>query len=118
MKSRESFEDVYPVLWEARYSAKNVIPAKAVEECPDGKDLRPPCTEEILLVGQVVKWGLDILSKKNKLPSARLEFFIPFASREKIGAQSPYGCTEYRREKLCSKNTNRLGFSRIPSRAV
>ena len=94
MKILESFEDVYPVLWEARYSAKNVIPAKAVEECPDGKDLRPPRTEESLLVGQVVKWGLYIQSKKNELPCARLEFFIPFASREEIGAQSPYGCTK------------------------
>ena len=66
MKSRESFEDVYPALWETRYNAKNVIPAKAVEECPEGKDLRPPCTEESLLISQVVKWSLGIQSKKKK----------------------------------------------------
>lgn len=94
MKSRESFEDVYPVLWETRYSAKNVIPAKAVEECPEGKDLRPFRTEERLLIDQVVKWGMGLQSKKNKLPCARLECFIPFTSRKKIGAQSPYMCTE------------------------
>ena len=65
MKSRESFEEVYPALWEIRYSARNVIPAKAVEECPEGKDLRPPCTEESALVGQLVNWNRVIRLRRN-----------------------------------------------------
>jgi len=63
MKSRESFEEVYPVLWEIRYSAKNVMPAKAVEECPEGKDFRPPRTEESELVGRLVNWSRVIRSR-------------------------------------------------------
>ena len=89
MKSRDSFEEVYPALWEIRYSAKNVMPAKAVEECPEGKDLRPPCTEESALVGQGGQPESGYQIKKNKLPCAHLEFVIPFASCEKIGTQSP-----------------------------
>ena len=33
------------------------MPAKAVEECPEGKDLRPPSTAESLLAG---KWSTGL----------------------------------------------------------
>jgi len=72
MKTRESFEEVYPALWEIRYRAKNVIPAKAVEECPEGKDLRPPRTEESALVSQLISKSRAIQMEKSKLPCANL----------------------------------------------
>lgn len=79
MKSRESFEEVYLALWEIRYSVRNVIPAKAVEECPEGKDLRPPCTEESELMRRVVN-GCRVMQIKDVLPCTLLDFVIPFAS--------------------------------------
>src|SRR5712691_386448 len=66
------------------------MPAKAVDECPEGKDLRPPSTNESLLAGQAINGGRVVQTRKNGLPCARLELFIPFAPRQKNLAHSPY----------------------------
>ena len=48
------------------------MPAKAVDECPEGKDLRPPSTDESLLVGRAVNRSRVVQTRKNGLPCARL----------------------------------------------
>ena len=44
------------------------MPAKAVEECPEGKDLRPPSTEESLLVGRAINASRFAQTRENELP--------------------------------------------------
>jgi len=56
------------------------MPAKAVEACPEGNDLRPPSTEESLLAGQAINGSRVMQIWRDELPCARLYLFIPFAS--------------------------------------
>ena len=117
MNSRESFEEVCLALWEIRYSAKNVMPAKAVEECPEGKDLRPPCTEESALVGQLVNGSRVIGLRRISYPAHALSFLSHLHRARKSGRNLPKGGLSHGQEKWCGENTNRLGSSRILSQA-
>lgn len=114
-KSRESFEEVYPALWESRYSAKNVMPAKAVEECPEGKDLRPPRTEESELVGRLINSSRVVGSRGMSYPVHALSLLSHLHRARKSGRNLPEGGLSRGRQEWCSENTNRLGSSRIPS---
>lgn len=117
MKSRESFEEVYPALWEIRYSAKNVMPAKAVEECPEGKDLRPPRTEESELVGRLINCSWVVGSRGASYPVHALSLLSHLHRARKSGRNLPEGGLSHGRKKWYGENTNRLDSSRIPSQA-
>ena len=47
------------------------MPAKAVEECPEGNDLRPPSTEESLLVNQAINEGRVVQIRRDESPCTR-----------------------------------------------
>jgi len=64
------------------------MPAKAVEECPEGNDLRPPSTDESLLVGQAINGSRVMQTTKDVTLHTPLDVYPICIVRESRDATS------------------------------
>ena len=93
------------------------MPAKAVEECPEGNDLRPPSMEESLLGDQAINGSRDMQTGRMNYPAHALSCLSHLHRERKSGRNLPGYRSSRERGKWCGENTDRLDSSRIPSRA-
>lgn len=93
------------------------MPAKAVEECPEGNDLRPPSTDESLLADQGINGNLDMQTGRMNYPAHAFSCLSHLHRERKSGRNLPGYRLSRGHGRWYSENTDRLDSSRIPSRA-
>ena len=65
------------------------MPAKAVEEWPEGNDLRPPSTDESLLADQAINGSRDVQTGRRNYPAHTLSCLSHLHRERKSGRNLP-----------------------------